>query len=103
MHRNLKKQCSQQNLSLKTDRTKITILYGFWAVQEKSCTAVHQFSHLCLQVYTLIPIIISFIGSLFIQREGYNAEVRDHSLKEEIAAIAIDDLLNRYKLLIPIV
>ena len=58
---------------------------------------------LYLQVYTLIPIIISFIGSLFIQREGYNAEVRDHSLKEEIAAIAIDDLLNRYKLLIPII
>ena len=41
-----KNSTDQQNLSFRTDRTKITILYGFCAVQEKSCTAVHQFSHL---------------------------------------------------------
>ena len=41
-----KNSTDQQNLSFRTDRTKITILYGFCAVQEKSCTAVHQFAHL---------------------------------------------------------
>ena len=49
---------------------------------------------LYLQVYILIPIIISFIGSLFIKREGYNTEVRNQSLKEKIASLAVDDFIH---------
>ena len=33
--------------------------------------------HLCI----VIAIVLSFIGSLFIKREGYNFEVRDQSVK----------------------
>ena len=49
---------------------------------------------LYLQVYIFIPIIISFIGSLLIKREGYNAEVRNQSLKEKIATLAVEDFMN---------
>ena len=46
-----------------------------------------------LQLYTLVPIILSFIGSLFIRQEGFNAEVRDQCLKEQIVALAVHRLL----------
>ena len=51
---------------------------------------------LYLQVYTLVPVILSFIGSLFIKQEGFNAEVRDQCFKDEIVAIAVNDFINWY-------
>lgn len=37
------------------------------------------------QVYIVVPLLLTFIGSLFINQEGYNFEVRDHSLKKKVA------------------
>ena len=37
------------------------------------------------QVYIVVPLLLTFIGSLFINQEGYNFEVRDHSSKEKVA------------------
>ena len=48
-----------------------------------------------LQLYFVIPIILSFTGSLFIRREGYSIETRDQSLKEKIATLEKIDFMHR--------
>ena len=42
---------------------------------------------LYLQVYFAIPVFLSFIGSLFIMREGYKNEVNEQSMKVSVSSI----------------
>ena len=42
---------------------------------------------LYLQVYFAIPVFLSFIGSLFIMREGYKNEVNEQSMKVSVSSL----------------
>ena len=82
-----KNSTDQQNLSFRTDRTKITILYGFCAVQEKSCTAVHQFAHLWWHTVHKNQEIKLEIGKEFpgTPLEGHFGVVRRQDIISELA------------------
>ena len=38
------------------------------------------------QVYSAIPVFLSFIGSLFIRQEGYNKDINKQSFKELVVS-----------------
>ena len=59
---------------------------------------------LYMQVYIAIPVFLSFIGSLFIMREGYKNEVNEQSMKVSVSSlITFNDFVKKpvFKLPIP--